>query len=389
MIKKLLSAALALCIPLLLCTGCWDQNMINHVNVIAGLGVDWDAEDNCYLATVEVIKLSAGGKSEDMESLILDGKSGTILDAMNKAMGKSSGWLYTNHCKMLLVGEELAKNGIRPIVDTLTRTTDFQPSMGLVVAKGTTAAEILHQKSRNNPLISLEIGDILDVEQKRNSQSVSATGIELKNVLSEKTGSVMAPALELEERGDEKSIEASGIAMFRGDKIAGYLGKDDTKFLLLAKGLARDCRLQSHPEPAAQSCVSSLITDSKASMEPYIDGDRLSVVIKLELTGDLKEIEGEGYSLMDKNGIREIEREYEQMLEQNIGRVARMLQSGCGCDVFGFNQKFASKYNREWRESLGANWDELFRSIGVTVEAKFTVHGSGIISDQLQQYGRF
>src|SRR4051794_23013200 len=115
-IRLLKVIPLSICIIML--TGCWNYKEIDKLAIVAGAAID--KEDDQFLLTAEVVK-TKGEKDSKPESLKIEGRGKTIFDAtrnINKVSGKR---LYWSHAKVIIISQEVAREGIIPAIDLFNR----------------------------------------------------------------------------------------------------------------------------------------------------------------------------------------------------------------------------------------------------------------------------
>lgn len=128
-----------------LLTGCWSSKELNEIAILTGLGID--KTENGYRLSAQVINPGeiAGKNSSGRTEVVRYMKSGaTIHEAFRKLTTDVPRILYLSHLRIVLFGEDMAREGIGKALDFLSRDHEMRSDFFLSVAKGATAADILN-----------------------------------------------------------------------------------------------------------------------------------------------------------------------------------------------------------------------------------------------------
>ncbi|MED4079074.1 Ger(x)C family spore germination protein, partial [Lysinibacillus fusiformis] len=137
---------LSLIFLILILSGCWSKRELNDLALVAALGIDFI--DGEYAISVQVIdpsqvslKQSANGQAP-VVTYHAEGK--TVFEAVRKILALSPRKLYFAHLQLVVVGEELADNGIRDSVDFLARDQEIRNDFTIIVSQQATAKDVLN-----------------------------------------------------------------------------------------------------------------------------------------------------------------------------------------------------------------------------------------------------
>lgn len=128
-------------ILLLAVTGCYDANEPNDYAYVVAIGVDKSESLGQYIISIQFAKpvqISGGGSEEGGkggETLgLVTVEAPSIYSGINIANNIFSKRFQLSHTKIVVISEEIAKEGIDDIVYTIVRSIDLRPNMYMAVA---------------------------------------------------------------------------------------------------------------------------------------------------------------------------------------------------------------------------------------------------------------
>ena len=123
-------------------SGCWDYQEINDLAIVLAAGVDSHREGGVQLL-VEIAKPEqmagngGGGQGSSGKPIeILESVGSTIHQAQRNLHWRSSRDVYWAHKQVLIIGEDLARQGIAPLLDWFERDHQARHSIPLLVTNG-------------------------------------------------------------------------------------------------------------------------------------------------------------------------------------------------------------------------------------------------------------
>ncbi len=205
-----------------LLTGC-NNVEIEEYAIILGLGVD--KIENEYELSVEVMDADLNKnysvKGESFEE---------CFERLNK---RNQNIPYLNHCKLILFGDEFAREGIVDFLTYVLHKPEFRLITNLCVASNQTAKEILEYSGENYPLISIDINSSFLL----NFNSVCVIDYANASTILNKiyrNVDFLLPICQIY----ENNIDITGGALIASGKLVTYLtGCEVTPIKLLNKNL--------------------------------------------------------------------------------------------------------------------------------------------------------
>lgn len=140
------TAPLSSCMALT--TGCWDREELSDRVFDLAASADLN-KDGTYLTAGQFIvpsrveQSSKGGTGGDKPYFIETGSGKSSIESIQKARQKLSRIITRGHRRNYYIGEELAKNGIKDMLDAFSRDPGNRIRLDIWVVKGNTGLEAL------------------------------------------------------------------------------------------------------------------------------------------------------------------------------------------------------------------------------------------------------
>ncbi len=369
----------AVCLlPALLLTGCWSYRSLNDIAIVMGIGVDADPEGGGFRISAEIADLTKSLQDSSPGAKIIVSQGQTFFDAIRNAKKRLNNRLYIGNIQVMVLGEELARTaGILAIVDWCMRDGEARETINLVIAKGTSAQELLSQEGLDQSIVSLEMDSIITEDNKSTS---STAHVELYEAFFEIhcPGSALTlPAFHITENDGQPIIEADGIAVFIGDKLEGFLAPEESKFLLIATNECHGGILPVALRGTGSPDTSLEIQDSRAKTSFFYRGEQLTFRIETETDVFLAETTAP-IDVMDSAQIQALEGLAGKMIQERIERLVQVAQGELKADVFGFGYKIYQRDVGMW-EGLKEDWEAIFPTVAVEVSSKVNIKNSAFI----------
>lgn len=368
---------LTLC-SLLLLSGCWDKKELNEVAVVIGAGVD-KMDDQGYTVTAQVIKPQppkqggSGGSELPTWSLSANGK--TVMDAVRNLNQIAPRRIYWPHMQIIVFGEDLAREGIAPVLTWFERDRDSRSGTYVIVTKGK-AEDLLNQKIELGNVPAKAMADLLDTAELRQIDARRTTLRDLMNVLSspgiDSTLDVINPK---KIRGQVETYELSDIAVMKGDKLVDFIKGTETLGVdIVFKKFQYG--IMTIPLGNGHDFFSYQVTDLKNTIRTSIKDDRITVDMEIFLEGNLSDQTG-GQDLVDPDKMNEVEKMIETKVRKSIH--GTFTQSAkYGSDIFGIGREVRRNHPKFWRH-VKDNWDKHLKEVALNINVKSNIRRSGLI----------
>lgn len=368
--KKKLSIILLLIFSAVFFSGCWNYKELNMMTIVAGIAIDRGVDNTGYRLTFEVIDTSGSGNETEVSSLLIQTDGLTIFDACRNALERSDKKLYFGACKTVVISEDLAREGITPILDWLRRDAEVRSTINIYISKEKTAAAILEYKSLTNPITSYSISKMANSNLKALSKSIYVQMYEANNMLNGEGIALSLPALKIETNLDEKVPVFEGTAVFSADKLIGYLDSEETKYFSFFKEDISGGLLLICVDSDVQNASLEILGGNMSIKTEIIDGSstfKLNISLKVAL-GELQTQE----DCDTEEKLKELEEIAEETVCANVSLLIKKVQTEYASDIFGLGNALYQHEPAYWEE-INQQWNEIFASLDVSVDAEVNI----------------
>ncbi|SEP11008.1 Ger(x)C family spore germination protein [Propionispora vibrioides] len=392
---------------LLFTTGCSGAQETDSTAYVLALGIDKGEQEGTIKYTCQVAlpkpSTKEGGEEESKTQVSVTATARSLAEARNLINSSMSRTLTFSHMKALIIGEDLAKQGINDIFAPLMRFRDMRGSIYILVTHGVSAQDFI---DKNRPKLETFMSRYYEsmMFSAEESGYYFRTTLhdfykELKNVgdcplatlvsLNERKGNnqeegSMFPAEVSSEytAGNaplEKGnpAEALGLAVFNGDKMVGTLTDEETRMVNILRGnLPRGFYVITDP----------LVPEKFVNLTMRLNG-------KPHIT--LKQVDGQVHVKVEVNVETEItaipsgtnyeQGEYNQLLESHINQllqaqILKMLHKTqeWGCDVAGFGVRMRPFFATH-QEFMQLDWPPMYRQAEFDISVKTIVRRTGLM----------
>jgi len=355
-------------------TGCWNYREISESSIVAGMAIDIGEKGYNYHLTLEIINVE-GGESSKIKSVIIETDADTIFVGVRNFIAITSKKLFFGHCKVIILSEQIARNGLKEELDFIMRDAEPRIDIDVLLSKEDTAGEILKTKGSVNPIISYEIDTMLKNSSQSLVKSTTTKAYELVNILETPGISLTLPCIMIRKEEDKGFVFLSGTAIFKRDKLCGFLDSYQTKTFNFIVNTVKGGALVVRMNDEKTANLATEIFTSKTKIKPIIKGDSVSFRIDVKTEVAIADVVTD-FEASNSEGRQELKYIIENSIETEIKDLVAKVQKECGVDIFGFgrklyenNPKLFNKYNGKWNEN--------FKDIGVEVHADVSIRGGG------------
>ncbi|WP_028563411.1 Ger(x)C family spore germination protein [Paenibacillus pinihumi] len=387
--RKPLILLLALIISLFL-TGCWSRVELNDVAIVTATALD-RAENNKLQVSLQILKvkmtkgISEKGGGGENATLIVSEKGETIMEAYQVIQKKIPRMVIFSHNRVIVVGDQLARAGLSPVLDFFSRHREARGNSYLLVTKGE-GKEIL-KAPPNFEIFTAE--EIREEEKARYLDSVTFRDFVFR--LLEKGIEPICTQLQIVplsgQKNDASDKKETGLAVvgagiFHHDKLIGWMKRQDSEVLLWLKNRMKrsSMTVSMQNKDGSTGKVSVQLSKAKTSIRPRIQGEKIQFDITMHMTGELFENTTK-LSIKEIQNLNKIQQVLEQEVKKRVTSTVNKLKKQFKSDAVGFGTILHRKYKKEWNETYSKRWDQEFPKIEVTTDVQFKINGTGRVND--------
>ncbi len=390
---------------LLTLTSCWDRREIEERAVVLAISID-KATDEEVRAKEEIshlinefpppetgfIKLTAqiavpgriplgpseggGASSPSMEPVwILSAIGYTVDDALVTLQQELADRLFYGHLRIIVISEEIAKDGLDNINDYFRRNPQIRRLTWLVVSEGM-AADLINASPELERVPALYLLATMD------------HAVELGKFPNEFLGKFWTKISNLGSDGflpyikvkDEENIQLAGLAYFQGDKMIGKTNPIEIGVLMAIVGVPSGGYSVLTPYPDESHPVLFRTTHRQTNITTEIKNGRPEFTIDVALEGSIDEKLKEGIIQFDRQStVQAFQEEVEQRAKKTYEKfIAKMQQEES--DIFGFGEYIRAKHPSYWRQSVHSSdhWRSIFKDAKMNIQVTVKVRLVGM-----------
>ncbi|WP_289137812.1 Ger(x)C family spore germination protein [uncultured Brevibacillus sp.] len=342
---------------LLLMAGCWDQDLLRNARLLYGGGFDL-APDGQLLSTF-VIRDMPTGEQQSPKNDIIHTVGNTPRETRDKADDQISRLLRIYRNRIVLIGEELAKQDIYPILDIFYRDPKSALNARIGVVQGL-AKDMFSLHKVGNVLIAEEIDELI----KSNEEATAVPKVNIETiypVMMDPGEDFVLPYLTI--KGDR--VDASRTAMFHKHQFTGTLSPDEsTMFLLLKDKKGKLTRLTKKVNQMGQQNAKHFVTfnieKSKRKMQVLIQPDN-QITVRLDLKLKVSIVEYPRDRLSDKKMVAQLNRILSKEMTDLGKKTLKKLQEA-RCDGLGIGRQLMAFHPDVWekqKKDWGSNYQKV------------------------------
>jgi spore germination protein KC len=384
---------LMLLLPFLL-SGCWDRNELQKLNIVSAIGIDKGSDNvnNRYRITVQIInttQVSGGQQSGKVQAAPVTSYTAfgsTLSEATMKISGKASGELFFPHVQLLVIGEDMAKEGIKNLFDVIERESKFRILFPVLIVKGNKAENLLKVTTPLEAIPSANIVSTLETSKNvwgvvpviRADQvisglgkgSIGITGVQIKGNI--KTGN---KGDNIQQIYPDARIEINGLAIFKEGKLKNWLEQDAARGVTWAKkevkGTVINLDCKNIPKGIAID-----IKRSKSAIKVKIKNNKPVISLATVVEGNVSETHCP-ISLDNNKELEILEAQMEKEIKAELMK-AVMISKKQKSDLLGFGEYVNIEDKRLWKQIKNKWEDEILPETEVNVTVHAFIRRTGL-----------
>lgn len=384
-----------LCIlSILFISGCWDSNELQDFSIISGIGIDKGGDDpeNRFRTTVQIINpsiVSGGQQAGSVQSSPVTTYSetgSTLKEALRKISNEAPAELFFPHIQIMLIGEELAKEGIDELFDVVERDPKFRVLFPVLIVKGHTAEDALKVSTSLRPIPSAKIEGSLQSSKeiwgeypstradqaimKLGEGSAAITGIEINGDVEK--GNQTA---NMQEISQSTKLEIKGLAIIREGKLEKWLEGDPARGVVWVNNemvetvMNLDC-------PEKKDAIAIDIGRAESIIKAKVKKDKPVITIRINAEGSVSETHC-SMELDKDETIKELEKQLRNEIEEEVQAAIKTLQEEKS-DVFGLGEYINIEEKNYWKKIKDKWEEEIFPESKVNIEVHATIRRTGM-----------
>lgn len=329
---------------------------------------------------------AAGAKGSPFFTRTATGK--TVSEAVERFQFETGRNVLWSHTKVIIIDEKLAREGVLHILQYFERSVNFREGVFIFVARDATAEAILRAGHKVEKLSAKAMETAVKNGRARGTvpgsdlfQFTTAISNPRLSPLANSVKLLPPPAVAGSQGGgggrNQPRINVSGAAVFKGDKMVGWIGPTETRGLMwLLDKVSEGVVVVDSPAESGKQ-VGLRITGSKSKIQPEMIRDGFSFDVRVKVEADVEDEECRG-GLDDPAYLKDLEQALSRTVGEEVMGAVTKLQEW-RTDPVGFGSAVKLKYPGRWR-GLRQEWqDGLFPAARMNIEVTAGIKKTGTV----------
>lgn len=362
--------------------GCWNYKELDDYSIITGISID--KSDDKYEVSVLISNASkSSGESPDSsqsKSVLYSSKGNSIFKALKDIALISPKELYLDHFSILVISEEIAKEGIYNVVDFFLRYPNSRKDFSVAIAKDCKAKDTLKiitpitdfpsQSIADNLMFSTNLqGTISNVNYNELIYNLIAPGKEvvmnsIKIIGDKKEGS---KSENIESSEPKTYLKLSNLAVFKDDKFVSWTSEEESYGINIIN------------DKTTEMYIKIKINDGYVVVNPVNFKTDIKVKFKntkpqisIIASGNAKIMEVNGkIDLANNSVIEEIQKKANEKIKNYIKKGIKVASDN-ETDIFGFGLKIY-KNNPDYFNKIKKDWNKDLKNLDIKIKSDLII----------------
>ena len=379
-----------LIICLSLC-GCNDYAELNKLSLVTAAAID--KKEDKYEVTLLIAnspKQDTSAKEGEAKTTVYKAKGKTIAQSIKNIDKKTPKQLYFSHINVVVISEEIGKEGFLKIADWLIRNPQTRNRFYLIGVNKNKASDVLKIISPLESFPSQSIATL--IESNKNSRSIGDTA-SYSNFIGRilETGyEPIMPTINIngnpKKGAKQENVETSepstylslgNLAIYKGDKLVKTTTKKESEMIHIINNEAKELLYYiKYKNNKANIFSNNLKTKIKLKNQNNLD-------IYIKGTGTIYEMNGP-LNLNNIKNIKKLEKKWNKKLKKDIENTINKIKTEYKSDIFGFGNMIYKNYPKRW-EKIKNNWnDKYFKELKIKIHANTKIVSTGSLTKTLE-----
>lgn len=368
----------------LLLGGCWDRLEINDMAIVTGTAID--KQEDKYMVTVQFPLPSqmggagsqggGGGTSGSKSWHQRVGVATSLQEANAQVQNRLSRRLNFSHRRIILIGEQAAKAGIDPILDTLGRVPQKRLSSLLVITEGS-AQKTLGTQTPVEQYPAEAVRELIQLSLRQPTAIKTVYQAMLTDGVDPSAPYIALVPLRSADSPEEtaQTLSLEGIALFNSrNKLAGFVKDEEAKGLGLAMDMYRQPSLTIKVEDG-EATVNVVITNQQISKKTRVTGRDVTAVLDFRLICIVSENTSPYPFVKDQDLLKKlVSQEVERLVKKGVKQAQAL-----GADPIGIGESISRDDPAAWKRIKG-DWERIYPRTKLIVRAQVEIENAGIFA---------
>ncbi|MDW7673100.1 MAG: Ger(x)C family spore germination protein [Bacillota bacterium] len=363
---------------------CWDSRDIEELALVVAIGIDLGEQPDTYNVTFQVARPDLIGQGQESGGgtnavWVTTTTGNSLFEAINNARKYFPRQIFFGYTQLLVFGEELAQTGVGPLLDFAQREINLRRSIWIAVAKGE-AKTIMETKPQLAQIPAIGLVSLFGLQQHFTLAYTMRFGDFVADIGTPYTGAT-APLVEVVKSVPDETVpmedETNDTAVFKGDRLTGWLNNRETIGLLWLQGKAEDASLQIRDPLDERYLVNIDIVRARVNTKVEIIDDKIVYQVQ-GLTEGRFASQTAPHDLSSPERIKLVEKHMATAIENKMRDTFKKAQE-LGVDFIGVGHLMSKDQPKKWKE-IEQQWEDFFQEVVIDVEAVAHLRRTGAIT---------
>ncbi|MDC3417317.1 Ger(x)C family spore germination protein [Aquibacillus salsiterrae] len=356
---------------ILLLTGCWDRKEVNDLAFVLGTGFD-KLDKNKYRTSVQVplpgnsgqsgSSSGGGGAGGSAPYYVDSGQGRNIRESNDDLQSRMSRELFFSHRRIIIFGEELARNGFHDSLDVIIEQPQSRLSSSVFVTEGK-AMDILNSTPHFEQFSSETIRELAKGGVRRS----------VKELINDIYNPGIDPILPIvsksmtqnnDEENKKEEIEISRLAVFKDDQLGFFASTEESKGI---KWIISEMDDQTYTYPVKDTKEMNIrVTNEKLKINHTVKNNLPKFTITINLEARVEQNEAD----LDFDNPSEYElaiNKLESSIKKEVTSILNRSQEE-GIDIAGLGYHLYQSDSLTWDKYWADDWRTILKDTEITTK---------------------
>lgn len=371
--------------------GCGNYRELNEMSIITAVAVDKSDDDyKVSFLIANSQKAQTSPKEGESQTAVYSAKGKSMIRAFKKIDEKSPKKIYFGHINVVIISEDVAKEGFLEIADILFRFPETRKQFYVAQARNCDAKDILKIVSPLESFPSQGIATLLKSTNYTQSSTADIDYASFINQIIEIGRDPILPAISIsgskKKGSSEKNLETTepdgylklnGIAVYKDDKFTKYVNFNKGSSINIINNNIKELKVTfNYRNDDVGFSTNKVKTKVKVKSKNTID-------ISVSGSGFISQIDSKT-NLEKTKVIKKLEKKLNKKIKSDLKKTILEMQEN-ETDVFGFGNKIYKKYPKEY-DKIKNHWDDkYFKQLNINIKVNMKIDSLGSLNNTIKE----
>lgn len=358
-------------------SGCYDANSVETFYYAIAIGVDYGTSSKFKLSVQTALydSSSDSNSSQSTKDNIYSIECNTLESGVNILNNYLSKQINLSHCSTVIFSEEVAKDGISDIINTLANNIELRPNANVIISNKT-ALDVLEKVSSSGENFSARLYEFIINSTEYTGYSIISNLGDFFYNMNNDSNNATANYITV----SDDTIQSNGIAVFKNQTYVGNLSATESIAHLIVTNDLEDSVI-SIENPFLENEFMDLHLELKGSSVdvsivnnmPYIKINS-SVICKIKSASDEFDYSSPSNISIIENKVNDY---LTNLIEDYLFKISREYNS----DIAYFNKILSTKY-LTLDEFNKVPWENIFKDSIFEVSVDSSINSSYLFNKE-------